>query len=85
MLQKTKNNVIGLSSLSATEKVNIDGIREDGTYVVSNETGGGVYPSGWVAPGSIVVSDSGDSQALTDAGSTEFTRVYGLEGWTAWT
>jgi hypothetical protein len=63
---------------------NIDSLRDDGTYNLTDESGGGTFPDGVVFPVSVVVSAGGDTQTLTDATPTVFVRNFGLTWWGDW-
>lgn len=78
-LIKIKNNVIAIQSTDASEVINIDGIRTDGTYSITDTSGGGVYPDGVSLPSSLVVTATGDTQTLDGS-----SRNYGLTGWGDW-
>ena len=78
-LLKTKNNVIGFSALGGVEKVNVDSLRTDGSYPITDASGGGVFPDGATFPLTVVVSAGGDTQTISGS-----TRNFGLEWWEAW-
>jgi len=84
MLLKTKANVLHISRAAEAALVNIDNLRADGAYDFTSADGGGVFPDGAVFPASLVVSDSGDTQTLTDDTPTVSVRSFGLDWWGEW-
>lgn len=82
MLLKTRNNLIGVVT-TPTAVVNIDGLRTDGTTATPVGSGG-TFPDGAVLPGSVVVSNGGDTQTFTDNSATVSARNFGLDAWGDW-